>query len=120
MAMYVRFERGRDDVCGPVLGPYEWVQQTYEDLRVSPDGEIIAQWVVKAGEWFIVSGEHEDEFYSDFIVSNDGSDDGSHDCNAGKLTHTDDGTGKLLEEKWANGDWVQTGRVWDAKEGRWA
>jgi len=33
---YVRFEYGQEDRMGPDLGPFGYVQLTYEDLRV-PD-----------------------------------------------------------------------------------
>lgn len=120
--VFVRFERGRDEVTGPTFGPFEWFQQTYQDLRVSPDGDPLAEWNEKAGEWFIIKGEHEGEFYSDFIVySSDKAEiDDDHDCAAGKVTTTVVG-GKELEQKWNHeeGKWVLTGRVWDQVTGKW-
>jgi hypothetical protein len=49
----VRFERGRDDQTGPVLGPFEWVQLTYNALRVAPNGEQLASYDPVQHDWFI-------------------------------------------------------------------
>lgn len=39
---FVRPETGCQDVFGPVLGPFdEYIQLTYGDIRVGPDGETI-------------------------------------------------------------------------------
>ncbi len=56
MNLYVRFERGRDDIIGPTFGPYDFVQLTYEDLRVEvgDDSEIVlAQFIHSDQEWRI-------------------------------------------------------------------
>ena len=118
MSVFIRFERGRDDVVGPTLGPFEWVQQTYQDLRVSPDGETLAQWVGNAGEWFIIDGEHAEEFYSDFVIYDRDTAEpfGEHCCVNGKRTVGDDG----VTEQWWDGDaWAPTGRVWNTGTGVW-
>lgn len=111
--VYIRFERGRDDVTGPVFGPFEWVQQTYRELRSSPDGEPFAYWNEKAGEWFILNGPHEDEFYSDFIVltSDKIETDEEHNCAAGKITYGNAGK----EERWSHESesWVTIGEKVD-------
>jgi hypothetical protein len=122
--VFVRFERGRDEVMGPTFGPYEFFQQTYGEFRVSPDGEPLACWSEKAGEWFIISGEHEGEFYSDFIVYSADKPDGEsehHDCAAGKVTSTIS-EGCDTEQKWDDEkeEWVPTGRMWDSEKGEWS
>lgn len=121
--LYIRFDRGRDDVSGPVFGPYEYVQQTYQDLRISPDGETLAQWFAPAGEWFIVDGgEHNDEFYSDYVVfaSDEAPSAGDHNCEAGRLTVG--GEAGDMEQRWDNaaGTWVATGRTWNDETGQWS
>ena len=37
------------------VGPWEWVQLTYGELRVAPEGDVIAY--ISDGAWFIVSPE---------------------------------------------------------------
>ena len=81
MKLLVRFERPRDEMEGPVLGPYEWLQLTYDALRCSPDGETIAMqgeddhWYigtrcepVDGGSWQRVSAEMNGEPYSGVTV----------------------------------------------------
>jgi hypothetical protein len=62
--MHVRFERSDgtleriDEGDLPnvseqvIVGPFEWVQLTYEELRVAPDGDVIAY--LDEGDWTIV------------------------------------------------------------------
>lgn len=39
---YVRPERGQEDIIGPTFGPFdEFIQLTYGDVRVGPNGESI-------------------------------------------------------------------------------
>lgn len=41
---FARPECGQEDRVGPTFGPFdEFLQLTYEDLRVGPDGKEIAQ-----------------------------------------------------------------------------
>jgi hypothetical protein len=42
MSLFVRFERGRDNVVGPTMGPFPFVQLTYEELRIGPSGDLVA------------------------------------------------------------------------------
>lgn len=51
---YVRFGRPRDDVDGPVLGPFAFVELTYDTLR-GPDGETLAMYSHEHADWFIGS-----------------------------------------------------------------
>jgi hypothetical protein len=54
--IYVRFERGRDDIIGPTFGPYDFVQLTYEDFRAATqDGRDIRLGYYDQGndEWLI-------------------------------------------------------------------
>lgn len=63
--MHVRFERSdgmlehidnsgetREVTQYIVLGPFEWVQMTYGELRIAPDGDVLA--FVTEGHWFLV------------------------------------------------------------------
>lgn len=70
MKTYVQFERGRDDVWGPLLGPFDWVQLTYGDLRIPEDGDTLA-FFKKSGEWELtdLAGEYAGQVYSDLIIS---------------------------------------------------
>ncbi len=63
MAVMVRFECGQEDRQREPMGPYEWVQMTYELLRVSPDGEEIG--------WFeddVWKVKGEKGWYSDVVI----------------------------------------------------
>lgn len=80
MEFYVEFSRPNDTVdwlpaLGPVrLGPYpDFVQLTYETLRVGPDGESIA--FTGGGGWTIVAGKDpadpaclQRRWYSDVVI----------------------------------------------------
>ena len=63
--MHVRFERS-DGILELVpegdlpniseqviLGPFEWVQLTYEEFRVSPEGDVLAY--LHDGDWVVVT-----------------------------------------------------------------
>lgn len=73
--LYVRFERGRDEVIGPTLGPFDWIQVTYNTLVRAPDGELLAE-LGKDGDWHlnkdettpIDSVERIAEPFSDFVI----------------------------------------------------
>ena len=51
MTVKVHFSRPRDEAEGPTLGPFPWVQITYTELRVGPDGETLA--MLDAGDWHL-------------------------------------------------------------------
>ena len=56
MNLYVRFERGRDDIIGPTFGPYDFVQLTYDELRVEAGDEAdiaLAEFIDEDQEWRI-------------------------------------------------------------------
>ncbi len=38
-----------------VIGPFEWVQMTYNELRVSPDGDTLAILDRSEGVWYLAS-----------------------------------------------------------------
>ena len=61
-----RFENGRTDQWSEDFGPFEFVQLTYEDLRVGPDGESFATMNGNA-EWTIDQDES-GTVYSDVII----------------------------------------------------
>ena len=71
---YVRFERGRDGVIGPTLGPFDFVQVTYgEELR-DDQGCVIAEYGTDDGnnfDWWLTDRAQQvgfDNNYSDFII----------------------------------------------------
>lgn len=63
----VQFIRPRDEAVGPTLGPYTWVQITYEHLRVSPDGDIVASFNPDLDDWFL-ENDPTGEPWSDFVI----------------------------------------------------
>lgn len=52
------------------LGPFEWVQLTYNDLCAAPDGETIAQCDPDQG-WVVVdaSKAKQEKFYTDIVIA---------------------------------------------------
>jgi hypothetical protein len=59
----VRFECGCEDRMGEDLGPFEYVQATYDALTASPDGSIILA-EYSGGWWVTQDGQR----WSDFVV----------------------------------------------------
>ena len=51
-ALMITFSRPRDEKDGPTLGPFPWVQLTYTELRVGPDGHPIAMCGAD-GDWHL-------------------------------------------------------------------
>lgn len=41
----VQFERGQEDKWSQEFGPFEFVQLTYEGLRISPNGDWLANYI---------------------------------------------------------------------------
>lgn len=64
MDVFIRFELPREDAIGPTLGPYPYVQLTYEMLTVGPDGEELAHY--DGSEWWLLGSER--GHYSDIVV----------------------------------------------------
>jgi hypothetical protein len=65
---FIKFERGRDGVVGPTLGPYEYVQITYNSLRLPNDVDLA--YLNADGDWEIIDGgEFDGAHYSDVIIS---------------------------------------------------
>ena len=62
---YVRFENGQKDKIGQNLGPFEWVQITYCELRAD-DVDLAFQ--NKDGFWVLVSIDEPDQLWSDVII----------------------------------------------------
>jgi len=50
--LIISFSRPRDDAEGPTLGPFPWMQVTYTELRVGPDGDPIAM-LGEDGDWHL-------------------------------------------------------------------
>lgn len=53
MNTFIRFEHIPEGRMSEDLGPVEWVQLTYDELRVSPDGESYA--IYHDGYWWPVN-----------------------------------------------------------------
>jgi hypothetical protein len=66
--VFIRFECGKEDRIGPELGPYEFIQITYDCIRAfapgKPDDEIDVAHLGKDGHWITEDGQR----WSDFIV----------------------------------------------------
>ena len=94
MSVVVRLERSEAIYAGRNLDPNElpsvvefeseWVQLTYEELRVAPDGERLAYYSEKHGGWVLFPSteaqvkdwelmklrrQHEDIPFSDIVIS---------------------------------------------------
>lgn len=52
----IQLECPREDREFVFLGPYEWVQITYADIRIPPDGDTIAVYDPKTDDWFFETG----------------------------------------------------------------
>lgn len=70
MSVFIAFWRGRDNIEGPVFGPFDYVEATYEEIRVSPDGNFTVAYL-SDGEWRLGpdTGPFAGGIYSDFVVS---------------------------------------------------
>ena len=68
--VFVKFSSPALDEDGPTFGPYPFVQLTYENLRVGPDGEDLA-YLGDEGCWTLtgLAGEYKHKEYSDLQVS---------------------------------------------------
>ncbi len=53
--MYFRPETGYENRFGHAYGPFEWLQLTYSELRISPDGDSAMALSVDAGKWIFAS-----------------------------------------------------------------
>lgn len=69
----VRFERGQQDKQSQEFGPFEFVQLTYEGLRIAPDGEWLANYT--DGFWRLtdesvksISADDLQQEWSDVII----------------------------------------------------
>lgn len=69
--VYVEFTNVPAYVQGPTLGPYDWLQVTYDTLRIPPDGEAIA--VMQEGTWILCDPAApyagDEGPYTDFVIS---------------------------------------------------
>jgi hypothetical protein len=70
IAYYVRPECPREDRVGKELGPFpDFLQLTYEDLRIGPDGDVIAQYNLNTGHWcFRENFRDNNEEWSDIVI----------------------------------------------------
>jgi hypothetical protein len=66
MSTFVRFECGGEDRMGPDLGPFEFVQLTYCDLRVqSPEDDFDRTIAAYHDGWWV---DGEDRRWSDVVI----------------------------------------------------
>lgn len=59
----IRFECGQEDRVGEDLGPFEFLQMTYGDLRVGPTGDEVLAYFDN-GWWITTDGQR----WSDFVI----------------------------------------------------
>lgn len=68
MNVTIRFENVHTDAITHI-GPYDFVQLTYDLLRVGPSGDELASF--EDGWWKIIAGDHAGEVFSDAIIHAD-------------------------------------------------
>jgi hypothetical protein len=73
MGTMIRFERGQYDKWSQEFGPFEFVQLTYEGLRIAPDGDWLANYT--EGFWRLtneavktITAEELQQEWSDVII----------------------------------------------------
>jgi hypothetical protein len=102
---YIRFERGRDGVIGPTFGPFDFVQLTYDELRVGRDGEPFALFDQTKGDWFIRyyegtakawGADTRKEPWSDIIIWGENSESNAQSEHQIKRNKTMPGSGELI------------------------
>ena len=62
----IRFECGQEGRISKDFGPFPFVQATYEQIRVGPDGDAIACWNQNTGHWILTRNHTR---WSDFVIS---------------------------------------------------
>lgn len=62
--VYLRFECGQEDRTSPEYGPFPFVQLTYDEVRVGPDGDSFASFSTE-GEWRTLQ---DPDWYSDVMI----------------------------------------------------
>lgn len=70
MPVVVKFECGMEDRESEGFGPYDWVQLTYNSLRVSnPEDKELA--LFDDGYWILtdLAGKHAGQYFSDVVIS---------------------------------------------------
>ena len=70
----VRFECGKEDRMGEKLGPFHYVQMTYEEMRVADDTDDNADRVLATivdGDWIAEDGQS----WSDVVIFNADAED---------------------------------------------
>lgn len=63
MMIKITFEYGQQGRMGDTLGPYDFVQVTYDTVRAGPDGDFVLAHFAN-GLWVTVDGQQ----WSDFVV----------------------------------------------------
>lgn len=55
---------------GPVFGPFEYAELTYDTLRYGPNGDTLAFWDADEGDWRLTgdAGQYVGETYSDITI----------------------------------------------------
>ena len=80
MPVIVRFFSPSRDEEGPKLGPFAWLQVTYDELRMAPEGDTLAVlnehgWHLRVkrepigGGWVSVTPDESAPAWSDFVIS---------------------------------------------------
>ncbi len=62
--VFIRFECGSEDRIGRELGPYPWIQVTYDAIRVGEDGDTYLAHIDGDGRWVTADGQ----WWSDFVI----------------------------------------------------
>ena len=61
----VRFECGQEDRISVECGPFPFLQVTYNELRIGPEGETLATFNAETHEWRVLNQE---AWYSDVLI----------------------------------------------------
>lgn len=77
--VFVEFSCYRDNMQGPQLGPFPFVQVTYDRLRVGPDGNDLAV-LGSDGDWHLVGADWGTQAgpWSDIVINTHGKEN-DHD-----------------------------------------
>ena len=64
MSVFIKFMTGREDRESSELGPFEYIQASYNEINASPDGETHLAVLDPDGTWRTPDGN----WYSDFAI----------------------------------------------------
>ena len=69
--MFVQFEHGQENRFSEKLGPFEFVQLTYADIRVGKDGETQELGCIGEDGYWYLSSSGSGPYFTDVIISKD-------------------------------------------------